>query len=160
MTFKHFFDFLTIFCIFCDGIVELFDSPEIILHTQILRGVHPMKSFNFIDLVYRFLYWVCILNFGMSSVFEFSACGGMNGPTNLAVVDLSPYGFVFKELALQTLILHEFLSFLLFGYFVTNHFAHCRNHFAQRFLRDVRPGIKTGDDTMAVKQLKSKDIDK
>ena len=56
--------------------------------------------------------------------FEFLVCGGMNGPTNLAVVDLSPYGFVFKELALQTLILSEFLSFLFFGYFVTNHLAH------------------------------------
>ena len=91
--------------IFCNGYVKLFDSPEIILHTQILRGVHPMKSFNFIDLIYRFLYWVCILNFGVCSVFEFLAYEGMNGTTNLAVVDLSPYGFVFKELALQSLIL-------------------------------------------------------
>ena len=76
------------------------------LHTQILRGVHPMKSCNFIDLVYRFLYWVCILNFGVCSVFEFLAYEGMKGTTNPAVVDLSPYGFVFKEVSLQTFILH------------------------------------------------------
>ena len=95
--FQAFFNFF-VFC--CNGIVELFDSPEIILHTQILRGVHPMKSFNFIDLIYRFLYWVCILNFGVCSVFEFLAYEGMNGTTNLAVVDLSPYGFVFKEISL------------------------------------------------------------
>ena len=67
---------------------------------------------------------MCILNFGACSVFEFLAYEGMNGTTNLAVVDLSPYGFVFKELALQTLILNEFLSFLFFGSCVTNHFAH------------------------------------
>ena len=48
---------------------------------------------------------MCILNFGVCSVFEFLAYEGMNGTTNLAVVDLSPYGFVFKELALQSLIL-------------------------------------------------------
>ena len=66
---------------------------------------------------------MCILNFGVCSVFEFLAYEGMNGTTNLAVVDLSPYGFVFKELALQTLILNEFFSFLFFGYFVTNHVA-------------------------------------
>ena len=77
-----------------------------------------MKSFNFIDLIYRLLYWVCILNFGVCSVFEFSACGGMNGTTNLAVVDLSPYGFVFKELALHSLILNEFsCCFIVFSYF-------------------------------------------
>ena len=63
-------------------------------------------------IIIRFLYCVCILSFGMCSVFEFLACEEMNGTTNLAVVDLSPYGFVFKELALQTLILNEFLSFL------------------------------------------------
>ena len=62
--------------------------------------------------------------FGVCSVFEFLAYEGMNATTNLAVVDLSPYRFVFKELALQTLILNEFSSFLFFGYFVTNHFAH------------------------------------
>ena len=54
---------------------------------------------------------MCILNFGACSVFEFLAYEGMNGPTNLGVVDLSPYGFVFQELALQSLILYEFLSF-------------------------------------------------
>ena len=67
---------------------------------------------------------MCILNSGLCSVFKFLACEEMNGTTNLAVVDLSPYGFVFKELALQTLILNEFLSFLFFGSFVTNHVAH------------------------------------
>ena len=55
---------------------------------------------------------MCILNFGVYSVFEFLAYEGMNGTTNLAVVDSSPYGFVFKELALQSLILNAFLSFL------------------------------------------------
>ena len=94
--------------------VELFDSPDIILHTQILRDVHPMKSFNIIVLIYKILYWLCILNFGVCSVFEFWAYEGMHGTTNLAVVDLSPYGFVFKELVLQTLILNEFLCFLFF----------------------------------------------
>ena len=67
---------------------------------------------------------MCILNSGLCSVFKFLACEEMNGTTNLAVVDLSPYGFVFKELALQSLILNEFLSFLFFGCFVTNHFVH------------------------------------
>ena len=57
---------------------------------------------------------MCILNSGLCSVFKFLACEEMNGTTNLAVVDLSPYGFVFKELALQALILHGFLSFLFF----------------------------------------------
>ena len=65
-----------------------------------------MKSFNFINLVYRFLYWVRILNSGACSVFEFFALEGMKGTTNLAVVDLSPQGFVFQELALQSLILN------------------------------------------------------
>ena len=54
---------------------------------------------------------MCILNFGACSDFEFLAYEGKNGTTNGAVVDLSPYGFVIKELALQTLILNEFLSF-------------------------------------------------
>ena len=68
---------------------------------------------------------MCILNFGVCSVFEFLACEGMNGTTNLAVADLSAYGFVFKELALQSLILNKFLSFFFFYiYFATNHFAH------------------------------------
>ena len=53
---------------------------------------------------------MCNLNFGVCAVFEFLAYEGMNGTTNLAVVDLSPYGFVFKELALQSLILDEFLN--------------------------------------------------
>ena len=64
------------------------------------------------------------MNFGVCSVFEFLAYEGMNGTTNLAVVDLSPYGFVFKELALQTLILNEFFSFLFFRHSVPKHFAH------------------------------------
>ena len=59
----------------------------------------------------------------MCSVFEFLACEEMNDTTNLVVVDFSPYGFVFKELALQTLIFNEFLSFLFFDYSVRNHFA-------------------------------------
>ena len=69
----------------------------------------------------------------------------MNGATNLVVVDLSPYGFVFKELALQSLILNEFFSFLFFLYFATNHFAHSRNHFAPRnFMGDQPRHGKTG----------------
>ena len=44
---------------------------------------------------------MCILNFGACSVFEFLAYEGMNGTTDLAVVDLSPYGFVFKKFAFQ-----------------------------------------------------------
>ena len=88
------------------------------------------------------LYSVCLLSFGVWSVCEFLACEGMNDTTNLAVVDLSPYGFVFKELALQTLILHDFLSFLFFWYFVTNHFAHCRNHFAQLVFKGCTPPLK------------------
>ena len=75
----------------------------------------------------------------MCSVFEFLACEEMNGTTSLAVVDLSPYGFVFKELALQTLILNEFLSFLFFCFLGANHFAQSRNHFAQ-FRRTVFNG--------------------
>ena len=67
---------------------------------------------------------MCILNFGFCLVFEFLAYEGINGTTNLAVVDLCPYGFVFKDVSLQTLILNKFLSFLFFGSFVTNHFAH------------------------------------
>ena len=74
---------------------------------------------------------MCILNFGAYSVFEFLAYEGMNGTTNLGVVDLSPYGFVFKELALQCLILNEFLGFSFFATFGTIHFAHSRNNFAQ-----------------------------
>ena len=74
---------------------------------------------------------MCNSSFGVCSVFEFSACGGMNGTTNLAVVDLSPYGFVFKELALQSLISNKFLSFLFFRIFVTNRFAHPSHRFAQ-----------------------------
>ena len=71
------------------------------------------------------------MNFGVCSVFEFLACEEMKGTTNLAVVDLSPYGFVFKELALQSLILDEFLSFLFFVTFGTTHFAYSINHFGQ-----------------------------
>ena len=67
---------------------------------------------------------MCILNFGVCSVFEFLAYEGMNGTTNLAVVELCPYGSVIKDILLQTLILNEFLSFLFLGYFATNHFAH------------------------------------
>ena len=80
---------------------------------------------------------MCILNFGLYSVFEFSAYEGKNGTTNLGVVDLSPYGFVFKELALQILILNKFLSFLCFGSSVTivshtpQSFCTLQNHFAQ-----------------------------
>ena len=131
------------------------DSPEIILHTQILRDVHPLKSFNIVDIIYRCLYWVCILNFGVCSVFEFLAYEGMNGTTNRAVVDLSPYGFVFKELALQTLILNEFLSFLSFGSFVTNHFGHSTIilHTPEIILHNwilwgVPPGIVTEGDIL------------
>ena len=98
-----------------------------------------MKSVNF---------RVCILKIGVCSVFEFLACEGMNGTTNLAVVDLSPYGFVFEELALQTLILNDFLNFLFFGSFVTlqiisdtpQSFCTHQNHNAQtRFMGGSPP---------------------
>ena len=91
---------------------------------------------------------MCILNFGLCSVFVFLAYEGMSGTTNLAVVDLSPYGFVFKELALQTSILNVFLSFffMFFCIFVTNNFAHCRNHFAQLVFKGCTPPLNTGDD--------------
>ena len=89
-----------------------------------------MKSFNLSDCC-GFFYWVCILKFGVSSVFECLAYEGMKGTTNLAVVDLSPYGFVFKEFSLQTLILNEFLGFVFFVTCATIHFADSRNHFAQ-----------------------------
>ena len=69
-----------------------------------MGGAPPIKSADFIYYL-QVLYRVCILSFGVCSVFEFLAYEGMNGTTNLAVVDLSPYGFVFKELALQSLIL-------------------------------------------------------
>ena len=73
---------------------------------------------------------MCILKFGVCSVFEFLAYEGMNGTTNPAVVDLSPYGFVFKELALHSLILNEFLSFFLvsnlrYESFCTLHISFC-----------------------------------
>ena len=89
---------------------------------------------------------MCILNFGVCSVFYFLAYEGMKGTTNPAVVDLSPYGFVFKELALQTLILNEFLSFLFFDILlqIILHTAEIILH--NWFLRGVHPGIKTGDD--------------
>ena len=74
-------------------------------------------------------YSVCLLNFGVCSVFEFLVCEGMNDTTNLAVVDLSPYGFVFKELALQTLILNEFLSFLFFCKLCYNSFCTLQKSF-------------------------------
>ena len=69
-----------------------------------MGGAHPIKSVQFIHFL-QVLDSVCNSNFGVCSVFEFLACEGMKGTTNLAVVDLSPYGFVFKELALQSLIL-------------------------------------------------------
>ena len=78
------------------------------------KGGWPPWNLSISMIIYRFLYWVCILNFGVWSVFEFLAYEGMSGTTNPAVVDLSPYGFVFWELALQSLILDEFLSFLFF----------------------------------------------
>ena len=57
-------------------------------------------------IIYRFLYWVSIFNYGVCSVFEVLAYEGTNGTTNPAVVDLSPYGFVCKVVLLQTLILN------------------------------------------------------
>ena len=74
---------------------------------------------------------MCILKFGVCSVFEFLAYEGMKATKNLGAVNLSPYGFVFKEFLLQTLILNEFLSLSFFVNCVTIHFAHSRNHFAQ-----------------------------
>ena len=65
-----------------------------------------MKSLNFIYYLRVFLLGVHFEFWGVCSVFEFLAYEGMNGTTNLAVVDLSPYGFVFKDLALQSLILN------------------------------------------------------
>ena len=81
------------------------------------------------------------MNFGVCSVFEFLAYEGMNGTTNLAVVDLSPYGFVFKELALQSLISNEFLSSLFCINFVTNRFAHPSHRFAQLGFYGVYPQV-------------------
>ena len=52
----------------------------------------------------------------------------MNGTTNLAVVDLSPCGFVFKEFSLESLILNEFLNFWIFDDFTPLDLTHCRNH--------------------------------
>ena len=95
-----------------------------------MGGAPPIKSVDFIDYL-QVLYRVCILSFGVCSVFEFLACEEMNGTTNLAVVDLSPCGFVFKEFWLQALILIEFLSFLFFVYFATKRFAHSSHRFAQ-----------------------------
>ena len=60
----------------------------------------------------------------MCSVFEFLACEEMNGTTNLAVVDLSPCGFVFKEFWLQASILIEFLSCLFFLYISLQNVLH------------------------------------
>ena len=74
---------------------------------------------------------MCILKLGVCSVFEFLAYEGMKGNTDLAVVDLSPYGFVFKEFSLQALILNKFLGFLFFVTCATICFADSRNHFAQ-----------------------------
>ena len=82
---------------------------------------------------------MCILKFGVCSVFEFLAYEGMKGTTNLAVVDLSPYGFVFKEFSLQALILNEFLGFLFFATCATIPFAHSRNHFAEIFFMGCSP---------------------
>ena len=59
---------------------------------------------------------------------------------------IAVYGFVFKELALQTLILNEFLSLLFFVNCVTIHFAHSRNHFAQLDFMGVPPGIVSRGD--------------
>ena len=56
----------------------------------------------------------------------------MKVATNMAVVDLSPHGFVFKELLFQSLILNEFVCFAcLCVYIVTRYFAHARNRFAR-----------------------------
>ena len=89
-----------------------------------------------------------ILSFRVCSIFEFSACERMNDTTNLAVVDLSPYGFVFKELALQTLIFNEFLSFFFFFFvFVLQIILHTAEIILHNwFLRGVLPPLKTGDD--------------
>ena len=65
-----------------------------------MKAAPPKKSVDLINYL-QVLYRVCILSFGVCSVFEFLACEEMNGTTNLAVVDLSPCGFVFKELLLQ-----------------------------------------------------------
>ena len=51
------------------------------------------------------------MNSGVCSVFEFLAYAGMDGTTNLAVVDLSPYGFVFQELALSLIFWVCILNF-------------------------------------------------
>ena len=87
------------------------------------------------------IFRVCILNFGVCSGFEFLACEEMNGTTNLAVVDLSPCGFVFKEFWLQASILIEFLSFLFFVYFATKRLAHSSHRFAQPGLSGGYPKI-------------------
>ena len=81
-----------------------------------MGGAPPIKSVDFIDYL-QVLYRVCILSFGVCSVFEFLACEGMNGTTNLAVVDLSPCGFGFKEFWLQASILIVFFEFFIFCIF-------------------------------------------
>ena len=125
-----------VFCIFCNGIVQLSGSPAVVLHTRILGGVHP-------PITYRFLYRVCILSFGVCSIFELLACGGVNRTTNLAVLDLSPYGFVFKKFSLQALILNKFWGFLFFVTCATIPFAHSRNNFAQLDIMDRAHPITT-----------------
>ena len=51
----------------------------------------------------------------MCSLYDFVACDEMKGTINLAVVDLSPCGFVFKEVWLRSLISIEFLSLSFFS---------------------------------------------
>ena len=60
-----------------------------------VRGVHPP---------YKFCVW-CLFQIQFFSHFE-----GMQGTKNQLLVDLSQYGFVFKEFLLQSLILDEFLN--------------------------------------------------
>ena len=58
-------------------------------------GVPFIKSVSLINFS-QALYWVCILNFGMCWLCDFLVSEDMKGTINMAVVDLAPYGFVFK----------------------------------------------------------------
>jgi len=69
--------------------------------------------------------------------------------TNLAVVDLSPYGFVFQVLALQTLILNKLSSLLFFYSYFFCYKSFCTSlpsSCSAWFSWGVPPGIITGAD--------------
>ena len=134
--FFHFLNFLN--CFF-----ELFwVTRDHFAHPDSMGGVPPMKSLNSIG-IWTFWDWVCILKFGFCSVFKSLACEEMKGTTNLAVVDLSPYGFVFKEFSLQALILNEFLGFVFFCNLCYNSFCRLQKSFCTTGFHGVLVQIST-----------------